>query len=82
MLINSANYIGGEFSNNISNSSLFKTPVEFGLHYQHRVYSFKDISISLGVQDLILINVCHIIKKKSTTHKMCIEYCKFIICKY
>ncbi|MBC8196426.1 MAG: tetratricopeptide repeat protein [Candidatus Marinimicrobia bacterium] len=44
-------------SNDLMNSSLFKTPVEFGLHYQHRVYSFKDISISLGVQDLIFNSI-------------------------
>ena len=34
-------------SNDLSNSSQFKTPVEFGLHYQHRIYSFKDVSILL-----------------------------------
>ena len=39
-------------SNDLINSSKFKTPVEFGFHYQHRIYSFKDISISLGIQDL------------------------------
>lgn len=44
-------------SNDLMNSSLFKTPVEFGLHYQHRVYSFKDISISLGVQDLLFNSI-------------------------
>ena len=38
-------------SNDLINSSKFKTPVEFGFHYQHRIYSFKDISISLGIQD-------------------------------
>ena len=40
-------------SNDLLNSTLFKTPVEFGLHYQHRVYSFKDVSISMGIQDLV-----------------------------
>ena len=44
-------------SNDLLNPTQFKTPVEFGLHYQHRVYSFKDVSISLGVQDLIFNSI-------------------------
>jgi len=44
-------------SNDLMNSTQFKTPVEFGIHYQHRVYSFKDISISLGIQDLIFNSI-------------------------
>lgn len=44
-------------SNDLSNSSQFKTPVEIGLHYQHRIYSFKDVSISLGIQDLIFNSI-------------------------
>ena len=44
-------------SNDLPNSSQFKTPVEFGLHYQHRVYSFKDVSISMGLQDLVFNSI-------------------------
>tara|TARA_S200000501_G_scaffold373363_1_gene420303 strand:- start:768 stop:2237 length:1470 start_codon:yes stop_codon:yes gene_type:complete len=44
-------------SNDLMNSTQFKTPVEFGLHYQHRVYSFKDVSISVGIQDLIFNSI-------------------------
>ncbi len=44
-------------SNDLINSTQFKTPVEFGLHYQHRVYSFKDVSISVGIQDLIFNSI-------------------------
>ena len=40
-------------TNDLQASNQFKSPIEFGLHYQHRVYSFKDISISMGVQDII-----------------------------
>ena len=44
-------------SNDLMNSTQFKSPVEFGIHYQHRIYSFKDISISLGIQDLIFNSI-------------------------
>lgn len=44
-------------SNDLPHSSQFKTPVEFGLHYQHRVYSFKDVSISMGIQDLVFNSI-------------------------
>lgn len=47
-------------SNHIIENSLsafpvsnYDIPMEFGFHYQHRIYSFKDISISIGIQDLI-----------------------------
>ena len=38
-------------------SSNFENPFELGLHYQHRVYSYKDISVSLGLQDLIFNSI-------------------------
>lgn len=40
------------FQNTLDVSN-YEIPMEFGFHYHHRIYSFKDISISLGVQDLI-----------------------------
>ncbi len=37
--------------------SNYEIPMEFGFHYHHRIYSFKDISISLGIQDLLFNSI-------------------------
>ena len=31
-------------------------PVEFGFHIQKRVYTYQDVSISLGLQDIVFQN--------------------------
>ena len=36
--------------------STYKTPVEFGFHFQQRVFSYNDISITVGLQDVVFQN--------------------------
>ena len=34
-------------------TSTYTAPVEFGFHIQKRVYSYQDVSVSLGLQDIV-----------------------------
>jgi len=34
-------------------NSTYNPPVEFGFHFQQRVYSYNDISLSVGLQDVV-----------------------------
>ena len=36
--------------------STYKAPVEFGFHFQQRVYTYNDISLSVGLQDVVFEN--------------------------
>ncbi|MEE1573725.1 MAG: hypothetical protein V1257_09075, partial [Candidatus Neomarinimicrobiota bacterium] len=36
--------------------SSYTAPVEFGFHIQKRVYTYQDVSISLGLQDIVFQN--------------------------
>ena len=36
--------------------STYTAPVEFGFHIQKRVYTYQDVSISLGLQDIVFQN--------------------------
>ena len=36
--------------------SSYAAPVEFGFHVQKRVYTYQDVSISLGLQDIVFQN--------------------------
>ena len=49
--------IGGDTSPIDSlEKSTYKTPVEFGFHFQQRVYTYNDISLSVGLQDVVFEN--------------------------
>ena len=37
-------------------TSQYSSPVEFGFHVQQRVFSYNDISISIGLQDVVFQN--------------------------
>ena len=34
-------------------NSTYNPPVEFGFHFQQRVYTYNDISLSVGLQDVV-----------------------------
>jgi len=36
--------------------STYTPPVEFGFHLQQRVYTYNDISVSIGLQDIVFKN--------------------------
>ena len=38
---------------NTLNTSTYTAPVEFGFHIQKRVYSYQDVSVSIGLQDIV-----------------------------
>ncbi|MEE8335294.1 MAG: hypothetical protein V3S48_02530 [Candidatus Neomarinimicrobiota bacterium] len=36
--------------------STYRSPVEFGFHFQRRVYVYNDVSFSIGIQDIVFQN--------------------------
>lgn len=56
-LLGFSSAIGGDTTKtaNLSTAQI-QIPVEFGFHLQQRIYSYNDISISIGLQDIVFEN--------------------------